>query len=255
MPPHTASPEAFAHLAVVDDDPALRALLGGYLERHGYRVSPAADAAALWRLFDASPGGTGDRIDPVDLVLLDLGLPDADGLDVLRELREAWTGPLIVVSGQGEPVDRIVGLELGADDYIAKPFVLREVLARVRSVLRRPAARLGHDAAPRLEFDELVLEPGAHRLTGRDGLEIRLTSGEFKLLEVLAGQPNRALSRDQLMDSLHGYTAGPFDRAIDVQVGRLRRKIEREPAHPRLIRSIRGAGYLLAAPVTRHAAD
>jgi two-component system OmpR family response regulator len=236
------------HLLVVDDDADIRAMLRDYLAGNGYRVSTAPDAAGLHRELARARAGGGDAI---DLVLLDLGLPDADGLDLLRDLRTQWRGPVIVVSGHGEPVERVVGLELGADDYVAKPFERREVLARVRSVLRRTKPGAGTHEASRLEFDGLVLEPGPRRLAGRDGAEIALTPSEFTLLEVLARHPDRVLSRERLMDALHGRAPGPFDRAIDMQVGRLRRKVERDPARPRLIRAVRGTGYVLAGPVTR----
>jgi two-component system, OmpR family, response regulator len=240
------------HLLVVDDDADIRTMLCDYLARNGYRVSAAADAAGMHRQLAAAGAGSGaDAGKAIDLILLDLGLPDANGLDLLRELRPAFAGRVIVVSGQGETVERIVGLELGADDYVSKPFERREVLARVRSVLRRAQPVDGAAGHDRLEFDGLALEPQAHRLLGRGGAEIALTHGEFALLETLARHPDHAFTRDRLIDHLHGRMAGPFDRAIDAQVARLRRKIERDPARPTLIRSIRGTGYLLAGPVVQ----
>jgi two-component system OmpR family response regulator len=157
-------------------------------------------------------------------------------------------------------VERVVGLELGADDYVTKPFDLRELLARIRSVLRRSALRsaiapaqpsASAGGAPAFEFGGFRLEPDARRLLAADGREVALTTGEFDLLHALLQRPNLVLSRDQLMNSVHGREAGPYDRAIDVQIGRLRRKIEADPAHPHLIKSVRGAGYLFAASVTR----
>ena len=187
----------------------------------------------------------------IDLVLLDLGLPDGDGLSLLRDFQVFWSGPVIIVSGRGESIERVVGLELGADDYVSKPFDLRELLARVRSVLRRAQSRPAPAGAARsLDFDGLRLETASRRLLDRDGVDIGLTSGEFDLLLVLLSRPNQVLTRDELMNSLHGREAGPYDRSIDVQIGRLRRKIEPDPSHPSVIKSVRGAGYMLAAHVS-----
>lgn len=192
--------------------------------------------------------------DPADLVLLDLGLPGEDGLSLARELRARPRAPgIIIVTGRGQPVDRIIGLELGADDYVAKPFDLRELVARVRSVLRR----IGSDAPPapeapvdRFDFAGWRLDLSSRSLARPDGIEVPLTTGEFELLTAFVQHPNCALSRDRLMEIIHGREAGPFDRAIDVQVGRLRRKIERDPAEPELIKSVRGVGYMFAARVS-----
>ncbi|MBF6024843.1 response regulator [Lysobacter niastensis] len=233
------STEAQPHVLVVDDDEEIGRLLTRYLGGHGYRVSHVGDADGLRRIL---------QHERIDLILLDLGLPDADGLSLLRGFQQHWHGPVIVVSGRGEPVERVVGLELGADDYISKPFDLRELLARVRSVLRRSHPN-GVAEAPRLEFDGLRLDVAARHLTGRDGQDVALTTGEFELLRFLLEHPNQVLSRDQIMNHLHGRDVGPLDRAIDAQIGRLRRKIERDPGQPRLIQSVRGAGYLFAAPI------
>lgn len=231
---------------VVDDEEDIRELLATYLGNFGFEVAAAADGNEM-RAHLAERGA--------DLVLLDLGLPDEDGLVLARELREREDAPgIIIVTGRGQPVDRIIGLELGADDYIAKPFDLRELVARVRSVLRRirgdgavpaPAA-----PAERFEFDGWRIDFASRSLARPDGEPVALTTGEFDLLATFVRNPNRALSRDQLMDLLYRREAGPFDRAIDVQVGRLRRKIERDPADPALIKSVRGVGYLFAARVT-----
>jgi DNA-binding response OmpR family regulator len=230
------------HILVVDDDPEIGALLARYLGGHGYRVSVAGNGAELRTCLAR---------EVVDLVLLDLGLPDGDGLGLLREFQAYWRGPVIVVSGRGESVERVVGLELGADDYVSKPFDLRELLARVRSVLRRAQANHAADAAPgTIEFDGMRLETASRRLLDRDGTDLGLTSGEFDLLLLLLKRPNQVLTRDQLMSALHGRDAGPYDRSIDVQIGRLRRKIEADPARPRVIKSVRGAGYMLAASVS-----
>jgi two-component system, OmpR family, response regulator len=233
---------------VVDDDEEIGLLLRRYLSGQGLRVEVFENAASL-RL----------RIgqQPADLVLLDLGLPDDDGLNVIRDLR-GKNIPVIIVSGRGESIERVVGLELGADDYVTKPFDLRELLARIRSVLRRSAntvvehAAIGHaiTAVP-FQFEGFKLEPDARRLTAADGCEVALTTGEYDLLHAFVQRPNLVLSRDHLMNTVHGRDAGPYDRAIDVQIGRLRRKIEPDPANPKLIKSIRGAGYLFAANVMR----
>lgn len=245
------------HIVVVDDDEEVRVLLQRYLSGQSLRVSAAGDGPGLRALV---------RGGDVDLVLLDLGLPGEDGLDVLRELRRDWHGAVIIVSGRGEAVERIVGLEIGADDYITKPFDLRELLARIRSVLRRAVSTVGTPPAgasleggsesrpgnsPALLFAGFRLEPDARRLLDPAGIEVSLTSGEFDLLLALMRGAQRVLTRDQLMNALHGRDAGPFDRAIDAQVGRLRRKLGDSAERPALIKAVRGAGYLFAAEVRR----
>ena len=233
-----ASSGSRPRILLVDDDPDIAGLLTRYLGQHGYEVSHARDGQALQRRL---------KIGDFDLILLDLGLPDADGLTLLRGFQNHWQGPVIVVSGRGEAVERVVGLELGADDYVSKPFDLRELLARIHSVLRR-FQQPAHDGGQPIEFDGMRLDPAARRLTGRDGGDIPLTSGDFELLHVLLRHPNQVLSRDQLMNQLHGHDAGPNDRSIDVRIGRLRRKIERDAEHAQLIQSVRSAGYMLSLP-------
>lgn len=230
------------YVLVVDDDAQIAALLCRYLGGHGCRVDTVASGAQL----RASLGGP-----PIDLILLDLGLPDEDGLLLLRHLQQHWRGPVIVVSGRGESVERVVGLELGADDYVTKPFDLRELLARIRSVLRRarPPGYAVDVSNGSFTFDGLQLELSSRRLTDREGREVALTNGEFELLQAMLERPNQVLTRDQLMNCMHGRDTGPFDRAIDVQIGRLRRKLEIDPARPCLIKTVRGAGYVLAAVV------
>ena len=227
------------HLLVVDDDEDIRELLRNYLSGVGYTVSEAADAVALHSVLAARA---------IDLILLDQRLPDADGLVLARELRAASDVGIIIVTGFGQPVDRIVGLEVGADDYVSKPIDLRELLARIRSVLRRRGARPA-EVQEALQFNGWTLDTASRTLSAPSGQPVTLTSGEFDLLRVLASHPNRVLSRDELMNALHHRDAGPYDRAIDVQVGRLRRKIEADPSQPELIKSVRGAGYLFAARV------
>jgi len=240
MPPE-ASP--LPRLLVIDDDAEIVALLSRYFGANGYRVTGAANAAQA-RASIAAHGA--------ELIFLDIGLPDEDGLSLLRHLQAEWRGPVIVVSGRGEAVERVVGLELGADDYVTKPFDLRELLARTRSVLRRAAVRAPEPAASAcLTFGGFRLDLAARRLTDADGDEVPLTTGEFELLRALLEKPKQVLSRDELMTRMHGRQAGPFDRSIDVSIGRLRRKIEREPTAPQLIKSIRGAGYLFATEVCK----
>lgn len=240
--PKDAASAGRPHVLVVDDDAEIGALLTRYLGGQGLRVSVAGDGAQV---------RTAMREHAIDLMLLDLGLPDEDGLTLMRDLRRNWQGPVIIVSGRGEPVERIVGLELGADDYVTKPFDLRELLARIRSVLRRTnAASTGAATSPRgFEFEGRRLDVSMRRLADPHDSDIPLTTGEFDLLLALLQRPHQVLTRDQLMNAVHGREAGPFDRAIDVQIGRLRRKLEADPANPQLIKSVRGAGYVFAAAV------
>jgi DNA-binding response OmpR family regulator len=243
-PPLATGPST--HLLVVDDDPEITRLIDRYFGSQGFRVSTAGDGAQMRRVLEN---------EAVDLVILDLGLPGEDGFILTRYLREQWRGPVIIVTGRGESVDRVVGLELGADDYVTKPFNLRELLARVRSVLRRtgePAKTdKPRDMPKRFTFDGYTLDTQAHSLSDPNGQIIALTSGEFALLRVFVEHCNQVLTRDQLMTHIHGRDAGPFDRSIDVQIGRLRRKIETDPTQPQFIKSIRGTGYLFAPTVRR----
>lgn len=231
------------HLLVVDDDTGVLDLLRRYFTGQGFEVSTAASGAEMRGVLARAT---------VDLVLLDLGLPGEDGFELTRQLRKGWNGALIIITGRGESVDRVVGLELGADDYVTKPFDLRELLARVRSVLRRSASSPQPAAAgATFHFSGFCLDPLARTLCGANGDAIALTTGEYELLHVFVAHPNRVMSRDDLMGHIHGRNAGPFDRAIDVQIARLRRKIEADPANPELIKSVRGAGYLFSARVSR----
>ncbi len=246
----TAPTDHLAHIAVLDDEPDITAMLGLYLRSHGFRVTELHQGAALFELVQR---------DAPALVLLDLSLPGEDGLAIARRLREPGLSRalgLIIVSGRGDAVDKVVGLELGADDYVIKPFDLRELLARVKAVLRRveavlqapapaPALALAQDGQ-RLRFAAFTLDPAARRLLGPDGNEIALTAGEFDLLSVFVAHPGRVLSRDFLLEHSRGRAAAPFDRTIDVQIGRLRKKLEADPQQPQLLKSVRGAGYLLS---------
>lgn len=223
---------------VVDDDADLRSLLAEYLGRNGFEVATVEDGPAMRQ---AIAGGMPDAI------ILDLMLPGEDGLSLARELRRQSSVPILMLSARGEEIDRVVGLEVGADDYLAKPFSPRELLARLRALLRRalafaPAQTLA-ETASRSGFGPFTLDLAAHRLL-RDGSEVHLTSAEFELLRVLVERPNRVLSRDALMSQIRGFERDPFDRSIDIRVTRLRRKIEVDPAAPQYIRTIRGEGYL-----------
>lgn len=223
-------------ILVVDDDPDLRDLLATYLGSNGFVVSSANDGNAMWALLEAGMP---------DAIVLDLMLPGEDGLALTRALRAKSSVPILMLSARGEELDRVIGLEVGADDYLAKPFGPRELLARLRALLRRgqtPEATPSAPAAP-TRFGLFSLDTLGHRLW-RDGHEVILTSGEYDLLAALVAHPNRVLSRDTLVDMLRGYERDPFDRSIDNRVTRLRRKIELEPAAPVFIRTVRGEGYL-----------
>ncbi|MBY0329190.1 MAG: response regulator [Acetobacteraceae bacterium] len=237
------------HILVVDDDREIRDLLSRFLERQGMRVTAARDAREARKLW---PLGR------YHLVVLDLMMPGESGLDFARWLRTQEDVPIVMLTAMTEETDRIVGLELGADDYVAKPFNPRELVARIRAVLRRASGEGGtgpagakEPAAKAIRFSGWVLEPGRRRLLNPDGVEVPLTGGEYELLQVLVERPNRVLTRDMLMDLLRGRQAGPFDRAIDVAVSRLRRKLEDDGRNPTLIKTVRGGGYVLATPVEK----
>jgi two-component system OmpR family response regulator len=234
--------QTIPHILVVDDDREIRDLLNRFLVKHGLRVSTARDGVEMNRILDGSA---------IDLVVLDLMLPGEDGLSLCRKLRSTVNLPVIMLTAMGEDTDRIVGLEMGADDYLPKPFNPRELLARIKAVLRRvqslPAASPKGDTA---KFDGWTLDLGSRRLTSPQGEEVELSTGEYDLLLAFATHPRRVLSRDQLLDLARGRTAAPFDRSVDIQVMRLRRKIEADPKEPRLIKTVRGGGYMFAAEVT-----
>jgi two-component system, OmpR family, phosphate regulon response regulator OmpR len=223
-----------ARLLVVDDDEGLRDLLVRYLTDNGYAVTGVGDGEAMKRHLLSHA---------VDLVLLDVMLPGEDGLSLARGLNAPGGPAIIMLSARGEEVDRIVGLEVGADDYLPKPFSHRELLARVAAVLRRRQPPLESGRIRR--FGPFVVDTEAHRLS-RNGEEIALSGAEFALLKVLLDHPDRVLSRDVLVESLKGYERSPFDRMVDVRVTRLRRKIEADPAHPVYLRTVWGEGYLFS---------
>jgi two-component system OmpR family response regulator len=233
-------------ILIVDDDPEVRLLLRTCFEREGYVVSEASDAISARAALERGSVG---------LVTLDLSLGSDDGLMLAREIQASRDVPIVMVSGKGDAVDRIVGLELGADDYISKPFILREVLARVRAVLRRREG--GKSAAPavdasheRFRFGDWTLDVTSRTLNGPAGT-CELTTGEFNLLEMLVRRPHRVLSRDEIMDLLKGHDWSPLDRSIDALVGRLRKKIEADVSTPIHIKSVRGVGYMFATDVRR----
>jgi two-component system OmpR family response regulator len=236
------------HIAILDDEVDITRLLATYLSSHGFRISQFHSGHALMAAMPT---------DPPALVLLDLGLPGEDGFAIARQLREHWQCGLVIVTGRGDAVDKVVGLEVGADDYVTKPFDLRELLARIKAVLRRTtlAAAPGPVALPakagggRLRFEGWLLDIAARRLSDSAGIEVALTGGEFDLLCTFAQSPGRVLSRDFLLEATRGREAAPFDRTIDVQVGRLRRKLEPDAAEPQIIKSVRGAGYIFVPAV------
>jgi len=246
--------KARTRLLVVDDDSHVRAMLREYLEGHGFEVAEAGSGAQMREQLDSGIP---------DAVLLDIRLPGEDGFVLARYLREHYDLGLIMVTASGDVVDRVVGLELGADDYIAKPFDLRELLARLKSVLRRlqvksaaqdtppadePAQR---QKASRRRFGRCEVDLESHRMFDTEGAEIPITAMEFDLLTTFLANPNRVLSRDQLLQQTRNREWGPFDRSIDIRVGRLRRKVEPDPAgEPRCIRTVRNAGYMFVPNVT-----
>jgi two-component system, OmpR family, response regulator len=233
------------HVLVVDDDAAMRDVVGSYLEKHNFRVSLVADGRAMKRALVGQP---------VDLVILDLNLAEEDGLELMRDLPKQADVPIIVLTGhRRDETDRVVGLELGADDYMVKPFGLRELLARVRAILRRTEAQQRRastqDKRSRYRFAGWELNLRTRRLISPDGAPTVLTAGEFNLLSAMLRSPQQVLSREQLLAASRVHDEEVLDRSIDIQILRLRRKIEADPSDPQLIRTERGAGYVLAAPV------
>lgn len=233
------------HVLVVDDDREIRDLLGRFLTKHGYRVTAVQDGKDMRRaLADWH----------IDLVILDLMLPGEDGLSLCRGLRAQSRIPIIMLTMMGEETDRIVGLEMGADDYLPKPFNPRELLARIKAVLRRAPYAAAEASAPAralLRFAGWKLDLGLRRLESPEGLIVDLSAGEFDLLVAFVEHPRKVLNRDQLLDLTHGRAETPFDRSVDMQVSRLRHKIEEDPKEPELIKTVRGGGYVFTAVVTR----
>jgi two-component system OmpR family response regulator len=230
-----------AHILVVEDDTEISALVARYLEQNDFRVSVAASGRDMDRVLGAAR---------IDLVVLDIMLPGEDGLSICRRLRGASSVPIIMLTARAEEIDRIVGLELGADDYLAKPFNPRELLARIRAVLRRRPGLA--DAAPArqvFQFAGWRLEGTTRRLTAPSGARVALTSAETDLLLVFCEHAGRVLSRDQILDLTRGRTSGPFDRSVDVLISRLRQKIEEDARSPELIKTVRSSGYLFTPEV------
>ncbi len=239
------------HIVVVDDEAPAREMVGDYLRMHGFSVT-LCDGAASLRATIAKQ--------LPDLIVLDLNMPQEDGLSIIRDLKQRSTVPIIMLTATASPIDRVVGLELGADDYLAKPCELRELLARVRSVLRRsapaaaaapspqptPAAPAAADAPKPVRFGTKWLDLEAQILRDDEGNEHPLTASEFGLLKVFAANPKRVLSRERLLDLANARDAEAFDRAIDLRIMRIRRKIEPDPSHPSVIRTVRGGGYLFS---------
>jgi two-component system, OmpR family, response regulator len=237
--------ESLAHILVVDDHREIRVLLAKYLAKHGFRVSVAESAAKARRLLDASG---------LDLVVLDIMMPGEDGLALCRDLRANTQLPIIMLTAMAEDTDRVIGLEMGADDYVTKPFNPRELVARIKAVLRRansmPRQRVKLDGG-RLRFDRWTFDTAQRELISADGVAVPLSTVEFLLLSAFLKHPRMVLSRDQLLDLTRGRAANVFDRSVDNQVSRLRRKIERDPRRPALIKTHWGGGYSFAAEVER----
>ncbi|MCG8546940.1 MAG: response regulator [Alphaproteobacteria bacterium] len=233
------------HILVVDDDREIRSLVAQFLKKHGYRVSDAPDGKSMMQQLESGR---------FDLVVLDLMLPGEDGLSLCRRVRSNSSLPIIMLTAMGEETDRIVGLEMGADDYLPKPFSPRELLARIKAVLRRASGTetdSGEAAKGEIFFDNWRIDLTKRELRAPGGALVALTAGEFDLLLVLVERAGRVLSRDQLLDLTRGREAAPFDRSVDVQISRLRRKIEQDPKNPKVIKTVRGGGYTLASKVDR----
>ena len=231
------------HVLVVDDDLDIRSLLRDYLEKNGYPVTAVGDGKAMWAAFDeARP----------DILVLDVMLPGTDGLTLCRNVRARSGIPIIMLTARGEETDRIVGLEMGADDYLPKPFSPRELLARIKSVLRRARTlpdNLQPEAARRIRFAGWTLDIATRNLLSPAGVVVALSGTEFKLLRIFLAHPNRVLNRDQLIDLMLSRDASPFDRSIDVQVSRLRHRLDEDAKEPAIIKTVRGEGYVFAAAV------
>ncbi|WP_271897856.1 response regulator [Candidatus Phyllobacterium onerii] len=237
--------ESVPHIAVVDDHRDIRDLVGKYLTQQGYRISVAESGSALRRLLERNA---------LDLIILDIMMPGEDGLSVCRHLRRSTELPIIFLTAMADDTDRIIGLELGADDYLIKPFNPRELLARIRAVLRRVNSLPPQREMPKaktISFERWSLDVGRRELLGGDGVGVPLSTAEFRLLKAFLEHPGMVLSRDQLMDLTVGRSADSFDRSIDNQVSRLRKKVEVDPKNPSIIKTHWGGGYSLCAEVER----
>ncbi|MCE5181207.1 MAG: response regulator [Betaproteobacteria bacterium] len=236
--------ETQPNILLVDDDREIRLLLGEYLDANGFRTHSAADGNSMWRVLDSAR---------IDLIVLDLTLPGEDGLTLCRNLRARSSLPVIMLTARSEPLDRILGLEMGADDYMPKPFEPRELLARIRNVLRRTQALPPNQEPPsaqRLCFAGWTLDLTARHLLSPQNTVVMLSGAEFRLLKTFLERPNRVLNRDQILNLIHGRDADPFDRSIDLQVSRLRQKLGEDAKAPTLLKTVRNEGYVLATSVT-----
>ncbi len=235
--------EKQSHILIVDDDREIRDLLAKFLKQHGYRVTTAQDGREMKRCVEDWA---------IDLIVLDVMMPGDDGLTLCRNLRASSQMPVIMLTAMGEETDRIIGLEMGADDYLAKPFNPRELLARIKAVLRRTSGQTQSDIQEGdcFIFNDWEFRPEQRELKNDEGVLVPLSRGEFELLDTFVRHPNRVLNRDQLLDMARGREAIPFDRAIDVQVSRLRKKLKDDPKSPAIIKTVRGGGYMFAAKVS-----
>ncbi|MSO89247.1 MAG: response regulator [Rhodospirillaceae bacterium] len=234
---------ALPHILVVDDDGEIRDLLSRFLAKHGFKVTTTGDGRQMAAALDANP---------IDLVILDLMLPGEDGLSICRGIRQHSAIPIIMLTAMGDDADRIVGLEIGADDYVPKPFNPRELLARVKAVLRRSEGNdrtRGVRGGNAYRFEGWILDSMRRELVAPDGRLVNLTGGEFDLLIAFVEHPKRILTRDQILDLTRGRNATPFDRSVDILVSRLRQKIEPDSKEPKFIKTVRAAGYVFAAAV------
>ncbi|HET9112885.1 MAG TPA: response regulator [Burkholderiales bacterium] len=241
MPPST---DMRTQVLIVDDDNDIRALLSEFLDNNGLRTFQAADGGNMFKTLET---GT------IDLIVLDLNLPGVNGLDLCRSIRADSAIPIIMLTAKTHPIDRIIGLETGADDYVCKPFEPLELLSRIRSVLRRTntgaVATPTSQEAVRMHFSGWTLDLIARHLINPSGVVVSLSAAEFRLLKTFLERPNRVLNRDQLMDMLHGRDASHFDRSIDLQISRVRQKIEEDSKSPQIIKTVRNEGYILTAAV------
>ena len=245
---HNRAMNAQPQILVVDDDREIRTLLSEYLASNGFRTVEAADGTAMWKALDTAR---------IDLIVLDLMMPGEDGLQLCRTLRARSNVPVIMLTARGQPIDRIVGLEMGADDYLAKPFEPRELMARIRSVLRRTVAlppNLEASEATRMQFAGWTLDLTARHLINPEGVIVVLSGAEFRLLKVFLEHAKRVLSRDQLLNLTQGRDADPFERSIDLQVSRVRQKLGEDARDPQLIKTVRNEGYVLTAEVKKESA-
>lgn len=239
-----------SHLLLVDDDPKITQLMQKFLSAYGFKVSTASSGKEMFKELETNP---------IDLIILDIMLPETDGFELCKMLRKTHTVPIIMLTAVVEDTERILGLELGADDYLTKPFNPHELLARIKAILRRSGGieqKVTKQTTPtftKLTFCDWTLDKLLRRLISPEGMEVMLTDGEYRLLEALAERSQQILSRDALLEITENRQAGPFDRSIDVRISRLRQKIEPDAKQPSIIKTVRGGGYIFATKVTKHA--